>query len=120
LPKAARQRASPITDFDRRLQVAAKLILVEIMLACRVGNRVKGSDRAADAEHAVLEDDADCRRRLAHDPVHRRIVVQFAFHAVCPHLQADILSERSGTFVALKQRRRRLALLDEAAAWGAF
>ncbi|WP_347567213.1 hypothetical protein [Mesorhizobium sp. WSM4904] len=61
-------------------------MLVEIMLARRVGNGVKGSDRAADAQHAVLEDDADCSRRLAHDPVHRRIVVQFAFHAAaCPH-----------------------------------
>jgi hypothetical protein len=55
------------------------------MLARRLGNGVKGSDRATDAQHAMLENDADCRRRLAHDCIHRGIVVQFAFHADCPH-----------------------------------
>ncbi|WP_292366971.1 hypothetical protein [Mesorhizobium sp.] len=63
----------------------------------------------------MLKDDADRRRRLAHDSIHRRIVVQFAFHASCPHLQTDFLPELSDLFVALKQRRA-LLLLDEAAA----
>ncbi|MGT2466214.1 hypothetical protein ACVOMV_16110 [Mesorhizobium atlanticum] len=33
----------------------------------------------------MLENDTNSRGRLAHDPIHRRIVVQFAFHLACPH-----------------------------------